>query len=295
MNAQHLHRLLRVVPTLLTLALILFGGAFISAQPSDGAEAENTNRERNARREGRRRAAAPQLTDEQAAAAQAQQVRTVAGWLELDETNEAALLELYSKARGALAARIAKLRAEAREGGGDRRAVFGKMTKATAEERATFAAALADLLEEDQIESVAESLGQLDSANDQMVHVLLGFELSDEDLAVAVGDVLDYNSQLSKAREDAMAAGEFGGMREKQQALRTDLDEGLADLLTEDQLAAWKEQTAQRRGGFGGGFGGGRGGNRGERQGRPGRGNSNAEDSTDDASDSDEEPADSTE
>ena len=75
----------------------------------------------------------------------------------------------------------------------------------------------------------------------------------------------DYVVASDKARAEAMAAMDFQSMRSAMQELKGKLDADLAEILSEEQLAAWKTGTTQRgRGGPPGGF------QRGPGQSRPG-------------------------
>jgi hypothetical protein len=87
---------------------------------------------------------------------------------------------------------------------------------------------------------------------DRMVNGLLGFKLAEDKLKKAMVVVMEYNGALGKAMAEARESGSFEGVREKMQALTDGLNKKMAGILTEEQLATWKEtygRTFRGRGG----------------------------------------------
>jgi len=176
------------------------------------------------------------------------QARHVAGKLGLAEDTTGKLVAAYKEARKAyqeaLRAGMEKLRETA---GDDRRArMIGfreQREKAADTARAEFKKAVSAFLDEAQTGMAVARLGVLSEQWDRMVATLAGFELG-EKLAAAMEHVNNYIVQQAKAMEDMWREdADRAALREKLQNMRTKLDEELAKLLSEDQLAKWKEAT----------------------------------------------------
>jgi hypothetical protein len=86
---------------------------------------------------------------------------------------------------------------------------------------------------------------------DRMVNDLLGFKLADDKMKKAMGAVMEYNGALGKAMAEARESGSFEGVREKMQSLSEGLNKKMSGVLSEEQMATWKER-------YGRTFGGGR-------------------------------------
>jgi hypothetical protein len=84
---------------------------------------------------------------------------------------------------------------------------------------------------------------------DRMVGDLIAFELPKEKAKKAILVVLENNRDLGKAFNEARESGSWEGIREKMQELREALDKELSEILSEKQMAEWKEKYAQPFGG----------------------------------------------
>jgi len=84
---------------------------------------------------------------------------------------------------------------------------------------------------------------------DRMVGDLIDFKLPREKARKAILAVLESNRDLAKAFNAARESGSFEGIREKMQALTESLNKELAEILSEEQMATWKEKHAQPFGG----------------------------------------------
>ena len=91
---------------------------------------------------------------------------------------------------------------------------------------------------------------------DRMVGDLIDFKLPREKLRKAVLTVVESNRDLAKAFNEARESGSFEGIREKMQSLSESLNKELSEILSEEQMATWKEKHAQPFGGRGGAGGG---------------------------------------
>ncbi len=200
----------------------------------------------------------PRLTPEQSKAAWAIEAKHVAGKLELSEEATGKLVKAYSDAQTAYAESMNKKREELQAQGGDREGMRGAFRKAMEEvrtaEREKFSAALAAFLNEEQTKKVVSQLGGFNGSLDNMVNILAGFKLEDKQ-AKALDLVLAYTLEQTKLWTQATGEQQdFAALREKMTALKTKLDTDLGEILSNEQLAKWKEATAPRgRGGFGGG------------------------------------------
>jgi vacuolar-type H+-ATPase subunit I/STV1 len=100
----------------------------------------------------------------------------------------------------------------------------------------------------EKIIAALSPFGMMSSRLDRMVAQLIGFELPREKLRKAVGAVLEYNTELNKAFTAAREAGSFEGAREKMQALTEALNKQMAEILSAEQMATWKESQARPSG-----------------------------------------------
>ena len=138
-----------------------------------------------------------------------------------------------------------------------------------AAEREKFKTALAAFLTEEQAKKAVDMLGVFNTRGDHMAHLLIGYQLG-EKLDKALDLVDTYVLEQNKLWESASGEqADFSAQREKMTALKNDLDKGLAAILSEEQLAKWKEATTFQRGGGQGGGGQGAGESRRERRGVP--------------------------
>ncbi len=128
---------------------------------------------------------------------------------------------------------------------------FMEMQELSEKERAKLKAAIEGFLSEGQVTKALESLGTFSRQWDRFVDTVAGFQLEDGPLYSALGFVTSYVVDSEKARREAMANMDFQSMRGATQELKATLDASLAGILSETQLASWKEATAfrGRRGG----------------------------------------------
>lgn len=194
----------------------------------------------------------PQLAPEKLEAAWALEAKGVANELTLSENSAAKLAGLYKEARESHQKGMQELFA----GGGGGMGRMQGMRDLNEKERAALEKALQDVLSAEQSASATKLLGTFNRQWDRLVDTLAAFELEDEKLFPALKLVNRYVVDSDKARSEAMANMDFESMRTVSQELKAKLDSSLAETLSEEQLAKWKEATA-RRGGRGGGFGGG--------------------------------------
>ena len=190
----------------------------------------------------------PQLDPEKQEAAWDLQVTGVAKELGLSEEDAAKTSEAYKVVR--------KSHQEARQelfSGGGGRGAFQELQAVSDEERAKLESALTDFLSEEQVDKAMPSLGSFNRQWDRFVDALASFELGDEKQHEALNLIKVYVVDSERARSLAMLSGDFQSIRSSNQALKETLDGQLAKILSEDQLAKWKEATASRGGRFGGG------------------------------------------
>lgn len=187
----------------------------------------------------------------------AAQAATVAADLKLDAEKSAKLAEVYAAFQKEMAA------APRPEGGA--RGDWEAIRKMQEERQAKLGESLAGVLDEAQAKSAASVLAGNTRGWDQMVAVLLSFELDEAKSAEALGHTLAYVKAGAKARDEAAAGGGMEAVREAMMAARKTLDDSLAPLLNDEQKAKWAEATQRGPRGAGGGAPGDRGD-------RPGRG-----------------------
>ncbi len=84
---------------------------------------------------------------------------------------------------------------------------------------------------------------------DRMVGDLIAFQLPKEKFEKAMVCVLNYSKDLGKAMEEARQSGSFEAVREKREKLNEALNTEMAKLLSEEQMAKWKESTSRPFGG----------------------------------------------
>jgi hypothetical protein len=77
---------------------------------------------------------------------------------------------------------------------------------------------------------------------DRMVGEMISLQLTDEKLDKALLRVMEHNADLAAAMSEARKARSWEGFREKVNALTESLNKELAKILTEEQMAAWKQK-----------------------------------------------------
>lgn len=186
------------------------------------------------------------------------QAKGVAEDLELDEVIESKLVAAYQAARASHDEARRELWADS---GGNRMAGWQQRRELRASGREKLQEALTAFLSDGQTEQAIGVLGAFSrrwDQWDQMVHVLSGFELEQEDLDKALERIQTYVAESNKAREEAMTSGDFMSIGESMRELKSKLDENMETLLTKEQFETWEEATARHWPG-GPGFGGGPG------------------------------------
>ncbi|HOJ33924.1 MAG TPA: hypothetical protein PKY35_07025 [Candidatus Hydrogenedentes bacterium] len=204
---------------------------------------------------GEGRGARARLTQEQAEAAWKLQAQHVGSKLGLSEENVGKLVEAYVKARKDHQTALEERRSSM-ERGPDAREAWRKATLELAEgARENLKKAVASFLDEKQTETAVQRLGTFDARWDVMVHTIAGFNLGEKqaDALELINTYVIESRALMATRSEAGPPSE--DFREKAMALRTKLDENLSKILSEEQLAQWKQAvafgTGARRGGEG--------------------------------------------
>jgi len=171
------------------------------------------------------------------------QAETVARELDLSEELRGKLVAAYQEARRA---HQASTREQLREAvtGGDRRGAAREMLQLNPEHRQKLEAALKGFLTEEQATRALASLGSFDRQWDRMVIALADLGLAEEKLEVGLSHLNAYAAAADQGRRSAAGAGDLRGFRSAAQEARSKLEGELAQLLTEEQLKKWKDETA---------------------------------------------------
>lgn len=195
----------------------------------------------------------PRMTPEEAQAAWTLEASHVAGKLGLSKEETTKLVDAYKKVRESYSTAVREAMEEVMAnaaGTGDRQAireamgeVQGKIAKAETEK---FAKALGAFLDKEKTEKAVTQLGAFSGSLDRMVNVIAGLKLDKAKQAEALDLVNAYVVESTAARRKVMASGDFESMRTVFQELRTKLNEAMAKVLSEEQLAKWTEATARR-------------------------------------------------
>lgn len=196
----------------------------------------------------------PPLAPEKAEAAWKLQADSASIGLKLDSKEQSEKVrEAYMAARNSHQKAMGELRSSI--GGGGGREMFQAFRELNQKERAKLSEALDTFLSEEQTTQTMASLGTFSRTWDRYVDVLAGFEFEGKELYSALKLLQIHTVDSDKARSEAIANQDFQSMRSMRQELKAKLDTDLADVLSEEQLAKWKEQTPAR--GPGGRPGGG--------------------------------------
>lgn len=170
------------------------------------------------------------------------QAKCVAQSMELSPELTAKLVEAYKAARNSQGAALRALR----EGGGQRDP--GQFTEVNKAEKAKLEEALKGFLNPEQTAKALATLGTFSRQWDRQVVVLDGMGLEDSVKAQAMKLVANCAVESDKVMQAALAEGtDFRAIREKTAPLREKLDAELAKILSEEQMAKWKEGAAMRR------------------------------------------------
>lgn len=194
------------------------------------------------------------------------QAQGVSGDVGLSAKKTTQTVEAYKAARKSQGQAFRSAMAEAR-GSGDRMAMMSAMEEVNTEERTKLKKALAAFLNEKETEKTIALLGTFQRSWDRMVKVVSDFSLPAKKQQDVLSAINTFVVNVDEKMQEARASGDFMAMRGATEGERGTLDTAMAKVLTEEQLATWKEATQRRgRGGRGGGFGGG--GGRGPQGGR---------------------------
>lgn len=143
---------------------------------------------------------------------------------------------------------------------GDRMAMMQGMVELNDKETDKLKTAISGPLTDEQVKKALPVLGSFNNQWDGMVNTLSGFNLEADKQAKAMSHINAYVAASTKAMEEARASFDFQGMRSAMEEHRSALNTKLAEVLSEDQLAKWKEETERPRGPGGRGGRGPRGG-----------------------------------
>ncbi len=124
-------------------------------------------------------------------------------------------------------------------------------------ERDKLEEALQGFLSEEQVTQALELLGTFSSDWDNLLNVIVGFELEGETLYKALAAISKYILDLEETTANAMANQDFQTMMSARQTLKTTLDGAMAGILRPSQFITWTTETATRTRGAGGNFPGG--------------------------------------
>ncbi len=180
---------------------------------------------------------------EMIAKAQTLEVATVAQSLSLPAEKSTKLADAYKAARES---HMTAMRGVMKPG---ERPDFKAMQEVTQAETAKFETAVKAFLTPEQTATAVATLGTFNRRWDRMVLTLDGMGLADKPKAEAMKLVMDNVAESGKAMKAMTDSTDREAMREQQQKMRENLDAGLAKVLSADQSAKWKAETAMRGGG----------------------------------------------
>jgi hypothetical protein len=187
----------------------------------------------------------PRLEPEQAAAAWELQATSTAAAAGLSSGDASDLLETYKEARAAHGKALRELfeEGERSEGG------WEAMRELTAEHRADLEDAVAEFIDDDeQLEKVMEPLGLFNRQWDGYVHAAIGLKLDEEVQGAALKHIVGSVTETQSLLAEAIEFEDFEGIWEDFRDIRDEMNEALAEVLSEDQMAAWTKATERRRG-----------------------------------------------
>ncbi len=189
-----------------------------------------------------RRGGGPRLSPEDAKAAWKVQAMSVSKDLDLSKEKRGVLTEAYVAARESHQKGLEEL--SSGEDGGRRN--YEAYRDVAEKERAKLKTAIKDALTEEQIDKAMPLLGSFNRRWDTFVHALAAFELDRKAKGSALKLINVYVVGYNKAMSEAIASRSFDSVRDSLTKLKETLDTGMAKVLSEDQLAKWKEATAYR-------------------------------------------------
>ena len=175
------------------------------------------------------------------------QSKSVAKDLALEGEAADKLLAAYKGARQRISETVQSTFSDSE---GDWRARFEKMNEIRKAEREKFGEEIKVFLNEEQATKALETLGAFGRFWDTMTNSLSEIVTEEETL---LKGTLMIGSHLAKMENQASGGGQGEesreARRERFQKSREELNEALSKILTEDQLAKWKEATDFGRGG----------------------------------------------
>ena len=244
MNRKSAYQAIRHPVALLAMGLMVFTAATADAQQRGGGRG------------------GPQLSQEDREAAWTLEANGVAHDIGASDEEAAKIVTAYTAARTSQGAAMREARQSGAGGGFGN---FQAIREITAKEREALQKALGEIVSADKAATATESLGTFNRQWDMMANTLAAFSLAEEKQNACLTMIAKYVVSSDKARSEAIANQDFQSIRTISQEQKSALDALIANQLSEDQLATWKEKTAPR--GFGGrggrGPGGGPGGRRG--------------------------------
>jgi len=172
------------------------------------------------------------------------QSKSVAKDLALEGETADKLLAAYKGARQRITETV---QSSFSDSDGDWRARFEKMNEIRKAEREKFGEEIKGFLKEEQAAKALETLGAFGRYWDTMTDSLSGIVTEEETL---LKGTLMIGSHLAKM--ESSSGGEEVSReerRERFQKSREELNEALSKILSEEQLAKWKEATESGRGG----------------------------------------------
>ena len=186
----------------------------------------------------------PRLEPEQAAAVWELQATSTAKEAGLSSGDASDLLEAYKAAREAHGKALRELfeEGERREGG------WEAMRELTEEHRADLEDAVGEFIDdEEQLEKVMEPLGSFNRQWDGYVHAAIGLKLDDEVQGAALKHIVASVTETQSVMKEAIEFEDFEGIREDFRDIRDEMNEALAKILSDEQMAVWTKATERRR------------------------------------------------
>lgn len=194
------------------------------------------------------------LSPEKAQAAWSAQASGIASEAGLSSSNAEKLASAYASSRESQGTALRELFSSGQRAPG----MFQEMQTLNEKERKALAEALGEFLSDGEVGKVIALLGTFSRNWDRLISGLLGLELEDGVGEKVYPMISAYVVKSDKARSEAMASGNFQGIRESSRVLRQELNGQVSGVLSEEQMAAWKSATARPQFGGGGGRPGGR-------------------------------------
>jgi uncharacterized lipoprotein len=181
-------------------------------------------------------------------AAWALEAKGVAKDIGLSDADTGKVVAAYKASRDRHASAMQEMMSTGERGPG----MFQQMRGIADTERGKLAEELESAIGKENADKAVKVLGTYNRQWDRLVGVLSGFGLEADKEYQGLSLIAKYVVDASAAQEEAFATMDIEGMRSAMQELKATLDSAMGDVLSAEQLATWKEQTAGR-GGFGGG------------------------------------------